>query len=76
MRPTLCEDALRLGRILAELTPTEPEVHDLVALMEIQASRTRARITTTGELVLLFDQNRTQWDQLLIHRGLTAIERA
>ena len=76
MRPTLCEDALRLGRILAELTPAEPEVHGLVALMEIQASRTRARITATGEPVLLFDQNRTQWDQLLIHRGLTAIERA
>ena len=76
MRPTLCEDALRLGRILAELTPTEPEVHGLVALMEIQASRTRARITSAGEPVLLFDQNRTQWDQLLIHRGLTAIERA
>jgi RNA polymerase sigma factor (sigma-70 family) len=76
IRPTLCEDALRLGRILAELTPTEPEVHGLVALMEIQASRTRARISPTGELVLLFDQNRTQWDQLLIHRGLTAIERA
>jgi len=76
MRPTLCEDALRLGRILAELTPTEPEVHGLVALMEIQASRTRARVTSTGELVVLFDQNRTQWDQLLIHRGLTAIERA
>jgi len=76
MRPSLCEDALRLGRILAELTPTEPEVHGLVALMEIQASRTRARVTPTGEPVLLFDQNRTQWDQLLIHRGLTAIERA
>lgn len=76
MRPTLCEDALRLGRILAELTPQEPEVHGLVALMEIQASRTRARVTATGEPVLLFDQNRTQWDQLLIHRGLTAIERA
>jgi RNA polymerase sigma factor (sigma-70 family) len=76
MRPTLCEDALRLGRILAELTPTEPEVHGLVALMEIQASRTRARVTPTGEPVLLFDQNRAQWDQLLIHRGLTAIERA
>jgi RNA polymerase sigma factor (sigma-70 family) len=76
IRPTLCEDALRLGRILAELTPNEPEVHGLVALMEIQASRTRARISPTGELVLLFDQNRTQWDQLLIHRGLTAIERA
>jgi RNA polymerase sigma factor (sigma-70 family) len=76
MRPALCEDALRLGRIIAELTPTEPEVHGLVALMEIQASRTRARVTSTGEPVLLFDQNRTQWDQLLIHRGLTAIERA
>jgi len=76
MRPTLCEDALRLGRILAELTPTEPEVHGLVALMEIQASRTRARVTSSGEPVLLFDQNRTQWDQLLIHRGLSAIERA
>jgi RNA polymerase sigma factor (sigma-70 family) len=76
MRPTLCEDALRLGRILAELTPAEPEVHGLVGLMEIQASRTRARINSTGEPVLLFDQDRTQWDQLLIRRGLTAIERA
>jgi RNA polymerase sigma factor (sigma-70 family) len=76
MRPALCEDALRLGRILAELTPTEPEVHGLVALMEIQASRTRARVTSTGEPVVLFDQNRTLWDRLLIHRGLTAIERA
>jgi RNA polymerase sigma factor (sigma-70 family) len=76
MRPALCDDALRLGRILAELTPAEPEVHGLVALMEIQASRTRARVTSTGEPVLLFDQNRTQWDQLLIRRGLTAIERA
>ena len=76
MRPALCEDALRLGRILAELTPQEPEVHGLVALMEIQASRTRARITSTGDPVLLFDQNRAQWDQLLIRRGLTAIERA
>jgi RNA polymerase sigma factor (sigma-70 family) len=76
MRPTLCEDALRLGRILAELTPQEPEVHGLVALMEVQASRTRARVTSTGEPVLLFDQNRALWDQLLIHRGLTAIERA
>ncbi len=76
MRPTLCEDALRLGRILAELTPTEPEAHGLVALMEIQASRTRARVTSNGEPVLLFDQNRSQWDQLLIRRGLTAIERA
>jgi RNA polymerase sigma factor (sigma-70 family) len=76
MRPNLCEDALRLGRILAELTPSEPEVHGLVGLMEIQASRTRARVTSTGEPVLLFDQNRTQWDQLLIQRGFTAIERA
>jgi RNA polymerase sigma factor (sigma-70 family) len=76
MRPTLCEDALRLGRILAELTPTEPEVHGLVALMEIQASRTSARVTAAGEPVVLFDQNRGQWDQILIHRGLTAIQRA
>ena len=76
MRPTLCQDALRLGRILAELTPAEPEVHGLVALMEIQASRTRARVTASGEPVLLFDQNRAHWDQLLIHRGLAAIERA
>jgi RNA polymerase sigma factor (sigma-70 family) len=76
MRPSLCEDALRLGRILAELTPNEAEVHGLVALMEIQSSRARARVTSTGEPVLLFDQNRAQWDQLLIHRGLTAIDRA
>ena len=76
MRPALCEDALRLGRILAELTPAEPEVHGLVALMEIQASRTRARVTSTGEPVVLFDQNRALWDQLLIRRGLAAIERA
>jgi RNA polymerase sigma factor (sigma-70 family) len=76
MRPALCEDALRIGRILAELAAEEPEVHGLVALMEIQASRTRARVTSTGEPVLLFDQNRSQWDQLLIHRGFTAIERA
>lgn len=76
MRPALCEDALRLGRILAELTPAEPEVHGLVALMEIQASRTRTRINSAGEPVLLFDQNRAQWDQLLIRRGLAAIERA
>jgi RNA polymerase sigma factor (sigma-70 family) len=76
MRPALCEDALRLGRILAELAPTEPEVHGLVALLEIQASRTRARVSSTGEPVLLFDQDRTQWDQLLIRRGLAAIERA
>jgi RNA polymerase sigma factor (sigma-70 family) len=76
MRPALCEEALRLGRILAELAPAEPEVHGLVALMEIQASRTRARVNSTGEPVLLFEQNRAQWDQLLIRRGLTAIERA
>jgi len=76
MRPTLCEDALRLGRILAELTPNEPEVHGLLALMEIQASRTRARISPTGEPILLLEQNRAHWDFLLIHRGFTAIDRA
>jgi RNA polymerase sigma factor (sigma-70 family) len=76
MRPTLCEDALRLGRILAELTPNEPEVHGLLGLMEIQASRTRARVSPTGEPILLLEQNRAQWDFLLIHRGLTAIDRA
>jgi RNA polymerase sigma factor (sigma-70 family) len=76
MRPALCEDALRLGRILAELTPAEAEVHGLVALMEIQASRTRARVGPTGEPILLLDQNRGRWDQLLIRRGLTALSRA
>jgi RNA polymerase sigma factor (sigma-70 family) len=76
MRPALCEDALRLGRILAELAPDEPEVHGLVALMEIQASRARARIGPSGEPILLFDQNRAHWDQLLIRRGLTALDRA
>jgi RNA polymerase sigma factor (sigma-70 family) len=76
MRPALCEDALRLGRILAELTPSEAEVHGLVALMEIQASRTRARVGPTGEPILLLDQNRGRWDQLLIRRGLTALARA
>jgi RNA polymerase sigma factor (sigma-70 family) len=76
MRPALCEDALRLGRILAELMPDEPEVHGLVALMEIQASRSRARIGPSGEPVLLFDQDRSRWDRLLIHRGLTALARA
>jgi predicted RNA polymerase sigma factor len=76
MRPALCEDALRLGRILAELMPQEPEVHGLVALMEIQASRTRARAGPSGEIVRLLDQNRAQWDQLLIRRGLAALERA
>jgi RNA polymerase sigma-70 factor, ECF subfamily len=76
MRPGLCEDGLRLGRILAELAPHEPEVHGLVALMEIQASRSRARRGPSGEPVLLLDQNRTLWDQLLIHRGLAALDRA
>ncbi|MGA2132501.1 MAG: sigma-70 family RNA polymerase sigma factor [Bryobacteraceae bacterium] len=76
MRPALCEDALRLGRILAELVPREPEVHGLVALMEIQESRARARVNGLGEPVLLLDQNRAQWDQLLIRRGLTALSRA
>ena len=76
MRPALCEDALRLGRILAELAPREPEVHGLVALMEIQASRSRARVGPSGEPILLFDQNRAHWDQLLIRRGLMALARA
>ena len=75
MKPSLCEEALRIGRILAGLAPTEPEVHGLVALMEIQASRSRARVGASGEPVLLFDQDRGQWDQLLIHRGLAALER-
>src|SRR5580692_8298385 len=75
-RPALCEDALRLGRILAELAPQEPEVHGLVALMEIQASRTRARVNAKGEPILLLEQNRAQWDQLLIHRGFAALARA
>ena len=76
MRPALCEEALRLGRILAELVPREPEVHGLVALMEIQASRSAARAGPSGEPVLLLDQDRTRWDQLLIRRGLAALERA
>src|SRR5256885_7974371 len=76
VRPALCEEALRLGRILAELAPTEPEVHGLVALMEIQASRLSARIGPSGEPVLLLDQDRTRWDRLLIRRGLAALERA
>jgi RNA polymerase sigma factor (sigma-70 family) len=76
LRPALCEDALRLGRILAELAPGEPEVHGLVALMEIQASRLRARVGPSGEPILLLDQNRARWDQLLIQRGLTALQRA
>ena len=76
MRPALCEDGLRLGRILAELMPKEAEAHGLVALMEIQASRSKARVGPSGEPVLLFDQNRAHWDQLLIRRGLAALERA
>ncbi len=76
MRPALCEDALRLGRILAELAPNEAEVHGLVALMEIQASRTRARVNASGEPILMLEQNRALWDQLLIHRGLAALARA
>jgi RNA polymerase sigma factor (sigma-70 family) len=76
VRPALCEDALRLGRILAGLAPAEPEVHGLVALMEIQASRLRARTGPRGEPVLLLDQDRARWDHLLIRRGLAALERA
>jgi RNA polymerase sigma-70 factor (ECF subfamily) len=76
MRPTLCEEALRLGRILAELAPHEPEVHGLIALMEIQASRARARVGPAGQPILLLEQDRARWDQLLIRRGLAALERA
>src|SRR5215213_3568192 len=76
MRPALCEDALRLGRILAGLAPDEAEVHGLVALMEIQASRARARVGPTGEPILLLEQDRGRWDQLLIRRGLAALRRA
>ena len=76
LRPSLCEDALRLGRVLAGLVPAEPEVHALVALMEIQASRSRARVDASGEPILLLDQDRARWDQLLIRRGLAALERA
>ena len=76
VRPALCEDALRLGRMLAELAPHEPEVHGLVALMEIQASRLHARVDASGAAVLLLDQDRARWDRLLIHRGLAALERA
>src|SRR5207247_973314 len=76
VRPALCEDAVRLGRILAELAPQEPEVHSLVALMEFQASRLRARVGPSGEPVLLLDQDRARWDQLLIRRGLAALARA
>jgi len=76
MRPALCEEALRLGRILAELVPKEPEAHGLIALLEIQASRMRARTGPKGEIVPLFEQNRARWDQLLIRRGLAALKRA
>jgi len=76
LRPALCEEALRLGRVLAGLAPEEPEVHGLVALMEIQASRSRARVGPSGEPILLFDQDRARWDRLLIRRGLAALERA
>ncbi len=76
MRPALCEDALRLGRILAGLAPEEPEVHGLVVLMEIQASRSKARIGPEGEPILLLEQNRGRWDQLLIRRGLAKLRRA
>jgi len=76
MRPALCEEALRLGRILAELAPEEPEAHGLVALMEIQASRLRARAGPQGEPILLLDQDRARWDRLLIGRGLAALARA
>ena len=76
MRPALCEDALRLGRILAGLVPDEPEVHGLCALMEIQASRARARTGPSGEPILLLDQDRSRWDQVLIRRGLAALARA
>ncbi len=76
VRPALCEDALRLGRILAGLTPAEPEVHGLVALMEIQASRLGARVGPSGDPILLLDQDRARWDRVLIRRGLAALERA
>src|SRR5258708_1510432 len=76
MRTSLCDEALRLGRILAELEPREAEVHGLAALMEIQASRARARVNSSGEPILLMDQNRALWDRLLIRRGLAALERA
>src|SRR3989454_5134590 len=76
VRPALCEDALRLGRVLAELAPADPEVHGLVALMEIQASRLKARVGPAGEPILLLDQDRGRWDQLLIRRGLAALARA
>jgi RNA polymerase sigma-70 factor (ECF subfamily) len=76
VRPPLCDEALRLGRILAELAPRDPEVHGLVALMEVQASRLKARVGPGGEPILLLDQNRAQWDQLLIRRAFAALDRA
>ena len=76
MRPALCEEALRLGRILAGLVPQESEAHGLIALLEIQASRLRARTGPGGEIIPLFEQNRARWDQLLIRRGLAALRRA
>src|SRR5580765_634424 len=76
VRPNLCQEALRLGRIVAELAPNEPEVHGVVALMEIQASRLRARVGPSGEPIVLLDQNRAKWDYVLIQRGLAALERA
>jgi predicted RNA polymerase sigma factor len=76
VRPGLCDEALRLGRILAELAVHEPEVHGLVALMEIQASRLHARVAPNGEPILLLDQDRARWDHMLIRRGLTALDRA
>ena len=75
VRPILCEEALRLGRVVAEIAPTEPEVHGLVSLMEIQASRLKARVGSSGEPILLLDQNRALWDYLLIRRGLDALDR-
>jgi predicted RNA polymerase sigma factor len=76
LRPALCEEAQRLGRILAGLAPDEPEVHGLVALMELQASRSRARLGPSGEPILLLEQDRSRWDRLLVHRGLAALARA
>jgi predicted RNA polymerase sigma factor len=76
MRPALCDEALRLGRMLAQLAPSEPEVHGLVALMELQASRAAARVDASGRPVLLLEQDRRRWDQLLVRRGLAALERA
>ncbi len=76
LRPALCEEAMRLARVLAGLAPDEPEVHGLLALLELQASRSRARVSATGDLILLLDQNRALWDHLLIRRGLAALDRA